>query len=70
MRVAGTVKNNTDHLIHSTEIILNLTDRTGSHLGAVSAKVDNLAPNATARFQLPIEQKDASFALVREVYTQ
>jgi hypothetical protein len=70
MKVTGTVKNNTDRLIHTTEIILNLADRTGSHLGAVSAQVDNLAPNATVKFQLPIEQKDAAFALVREVQTQ
>jgi hypothetical protein len=70
MRATGTVKNNTGRQIHTTEIILNLTDEAGSHLGAVSAKVDNLAPNATAKFQVPIEQKDAAFALVREVYTQ
>ena len=70
MKVAGTVKNNTDRLIHTTEIILNLTDKTGSHLGAVSARVDNLAPNATVKFQTPIEQTDAAFALVREVQTQ
>jgi hypothetical protein len=70
MKVAGTVKNNTDRPIHTTEIILNLTDTTGSFLGAVSAQVDNLAPNATAKFQIPIEQKDAAFALVREVTTQ
>jgi len=70
VKVAGTVKNNTDHLIHTTEIILNVTDSTGSHLGAVSARVDNLAPRATAKFQVFIEQKDAAFALVREVQTQ
>ncbi len=70
MKVVGSVKNNTDRLIHGTDIILNLTDKTGSHLGAVNAHVDNLAPNATMRFQLPIEQKDAAFALVREVQTQ
>ncbi len=69
MKVVGTVKNNTDRLIHTTEIILNLTDIMGSHLGAVSAQVDNLAPNATVKFQIPIEQKDAAFALVREVST-
>ena len=57
MKVAGTVKNNTDRVIHTTEIILNLTDKMGSHLGAVSAQVDNLAPNATVKFQLPIEQR-------------
>jgi hypothetical protein len=70
MKTAGTVRNNTDHLIHTTEIILNLTDNRGSHLGAVSAQVDNLAPRATVRFQLPVQQKDAAFALVREVHTR
>jgi len=70
MKVVGTVRNNTDRLIHATEIILNLTDTTGSFLGAVNAHVDNLAPNATMEFQIPIEQKDAAFALVREVQTQ
>jgi hypothetical protein len=70
MKVAGTVENNTDRLIRTTEIILNLTDKTGSDLGAVSAQVDNLAPRATVKFQAPIEQKDAAFALVREVQTQ
>ncbi len=70
MKVVGTVKNNTDRLIHTTEIILNLTDRPGSHLGAVSAQVNNLDPHATVKFQAPIEQKNAAFALVREVQTQ
>jgi hypothetical protein len=69
-KVAGTVKNNTDRLIHTAEIILNLTDQTGSVLGAVSAHVDNLEPNATVKFQVPIEQPDAAFALVREVQTR
>jgi hypothetical protein len=69
-KVAGTVKNNTDRVIRTTQIILNLTDRMGSHLGAVSATVDNLAPNATVKFQAPIEQREAAFALVREVETQ
>jgi hypothetical protein len=36
----------------------------------VSARVDNLAPNATANFQIPIVQTDAAFALVREIQTQ
>jgi hypothetical protein len=70
MKLVGTVKNNTDRLIRTTEIVLNLTDATGSQLGAVSARVDNLAPNATANFQIPIVQTDAAFALVREIQTQ
>jgi hypothetical protein len=70
MKVAGMVKNNTSRLIRTTEIVLNLADATGSNLGAVRAQVDNLAPNATVKFQIPIEQKDATIALVREVTTQ
>jgi hypothetical protein len=70
MKVAGTAKNNTNRLIHTAAIILNLTDKSGSHLGAVSAQVNDLAPNATVKFQIPIEQKDAAFALVREIQTQ
>jgi hypothetical protein len=69
-KVTGTAKNNTGHLIHTTEIVFNLTDQGGSLLGAVSAHVDNLAPNATVQFQIPIEQTNAAFALVREVQTQ
>ncbi len=70
MKVVGSVKSDTGRLIHTTEIVLNLTDQTGSQLGAVSAQVDNLAPNATVKFQIPIEQKDAAFALVREIRTK
>ena len=69
-KVTGTVKNNTDRLIHTTEIILNMADQTGSFLGAVSAQVEDLAPNATMKFQVPIEQTSAVFALVREVRTK
>jgi hypothetical protein len=69
-RVSGTVKNNTDHLIHTTEIVFSLTDQIGSQLGAVAAQVDNLAPKATAKFQFAVEQKDAAVALVREVQTR
>ena len=70
MKVTGIVKNNTGRLIRTTEIILNLTDAADSKLGAVRAQVDNLAPHATVKFQVPIEQKDAALALVREVTTR
>jgi hypothetical protein len=69
-KLTGTARNNTDHLIHTAEIVFNLTDQSGSQVGAVSAQVENLAPNATVRFQVPIEQTNAAFALVREVRTQ
>jgi hypothetical protein len=69
-KLTGTARNNTDHLIHTAKIVFNLTDQGGSQVGAVSAQVENLAPNATVRFQVPIEQTNAAFALVREVQTQ
>ena len=69
-KVTGTARNNTDRLIHAAEIVFNLTDQGGSQVGAVSAQVENLAPHATVRFQVPIEQTNAAFALVREVQTQ
>ena len=69
-KVTGTAKNNTDRLIPATEIILNLTDQSSSLLGAVSVHVDNLAPHATAAFQVPIEETNAAFALVREIQTR
>jgi hypothetical protein len=69
-KVTGTAKNNTDRLIPTTEIILNLTDQNSSLLGAVSVHVDNLAPHATAAFQVPIEETNAAFALVREIQTR
>jgi hypothetical protein len=69
-KLTGTARNNTDHLIHTAKIVFNLTGQGGSQVGAVSAQVENLAPNATVRFQVPIEQTNAAFALVREVQTQ
>jgi len=69
-KLTGTARNNTDHQIQTAKIVFNLTDQGGSQVGAVSAQVENLAPNATVEFQIPIEQTNAAFALVREVQTQ
>jgi hypothetical protein len=69
-KLVGTVKNKTNHEVHTGEIIFDLTESNGTQLGAVSVKVSNLAAGATTKFELPIQQKNASFALVREVHTQ
>ena len=69
-KVTGTVKNLTGHVIHTTGIVLSLIDQAGSMLGAVRVQVDDLAPNASVKFQVPIEQPDAVLTLVREVQTQ
>ncbi len=69
-KLVGTVKNNTPRVIHEANLVFDLTDMMGSQVGAVSTKVDNLAPGAVATFQLPIQQSNAQFVLVREVHTQ
>lgn len=68
--VMGTVMNKTAHEIHSAEIVFDLTDATGSQLGGVSQKIEDLPPQVRQGFRLPIEQSTASFVLVREVKTR
>ncbi len=68
--LTGTVMNNTNHEIQTAEIIFDLTDSTGSQLGGVSQKLENLAPQIRQNFRLPIEQTNARFVLVREVKTR
>jgi hypothetical protein len=67
--VMGTVMNNTTRQIASAEIIFDLTDATGSQLGGVSQRIENLPPQIRHIFRLPIEQSNARFVLVREVRT-
>ncbi len=66
----GTVMNNTAHPIQTAEIVFDLTDSSGSQLGGVSERVENLAPQVRQKFRLPIDQSTASFVLVREVRTR
>jgi len=68
--VMGTVMNNTTHEIHSAEIVFDLTDSTGTQLGGVSQKMENLAPRIRRDFRLQIAQNTASLVLVREVKTR
>lgn len=66
-KVAGTVRNTTDHPIQNAELIFDLTDNAGSRLGAVSTHVPKIDAKGSAPFSLPVEQHDAAFALVREI---
>ncbi len=66
-RVVGVVKNTTAREIAMTNVVFDLTNSTGSQIGAVSATVENLPPSGHKEFQIPIKQRDAAFALVREV---
>jgi hypothetical protein len=68
--LAGTVRNKSGRPIRLAELVFDLTDSYGSNLGGVSAKVENLAVGATAKFEVPLTQQTAALALVREVRTQ
>ncbi len=68
--LAGTVRNNTDRRFSSAELVFDLTDSRGSQVGAVSTTVQNLAPQATAKFSFAIKQENAKFVLVREVHPE
>jgi hypothetical protein len=66
-RLVGVVKNTTAREIAVANMVIDLTNSTGSQIGAVSGTVENLPPSGHKEFQIPIKQRDAAFALVREV---
>lgn len=69
-RVAGTVRNNTDHVITDAEVVFDLTNSTGSRVGAITSRIARVEPKSTAAFSTPIEQSTAAFAVVREVHAR
>ena len=66
-RLVGVVRNNTNHEIASVDLAVDLTDVTGSQVGAVAGKVEKLPPSSNKGFQFPIKQRNAAFALVRDI---
>jgi hypothetical protein len=68
-RVAGLLKNNTDHLIGSADVSFDLTDAHWSRLGAVSTTVANLPPHSATPFRFTVAQDNAEHVLVRDYQT-
>jgi hypothetical protein len=68
--LSGKVRNDTDHLIHVADLVFDVTDDTGSQLGAVAVRVESIAPRATVAFHQPLPQHNAQTALVREIHTR
>jgi hypothetical protein len=64
--LTGSAKNNTDHTIRSAELVFDVTDGRGSQLGAVAGKVRNIPPRSAASFEIPVRQRNAAFAIVRD----
>lgn len=67
LKLTGSVRNNSAKQIGVVDVVFILTDNEGSQVGAVTARIENLAPNGVKAFQFPIQQQNAAFALVREV---
>jgi hypothetical protein len=55
------------HEIAVAELVVDLTNASGSQVGAVSATVERLPAQGTKNFQIPIVQRDVAFGLVRDV---
>jgi hypothetical protein len=70
IKMSGSLQNKTDRLIPEAVVVFDLTDARGSQLGGITVTETNLAPGAVRKFQRDIEQKTATYALVREVHTQ
>jgi hypothetical protein len=68
--LSGKVRNTTDRTVHVADLVFDLTDENGSALGAVSVKVENIAPHGLAPFHQTVDQRSAKTALVREIHTR
>jgi hypothetical protein len=69
-RLVGVVKNTTTHEIAAVELVVDLTDVTGSQVGGVNGTVEKIPASATKTFEFPVHQADAAFALVREIISR
>lgn len=70
LKLIGSIRNNSSREIAVVEFVFNITDTSGSQLGAVDGHVENLGPKATKPFQIPVTQQNAAFALVRDLTTR
>jgi hypothetical protein len=67
LKLIGSVRNNTARSFSAVDVVFNLTDISGSEIGAVNGHIENLGPKSVKAFQIPIAQRNATFALVREI---
>jgi hypothetical protein len=68
--IVGNIRNKGTHQIVEAKVVFELADPSNSGLGAVTVKEINLAAGTSRPFRMPIEQANATYALVREVDTK
>jgi hypothetical protein len=67
--ITGTLRNLTDRSFAKCEISFDVTTRQGEQLGGVTTTVNRLAPHGSVKFRILVPQKEAGFAMVRELRT-
>ena len=65
--IFGTLKNNSNHTIHSGDAIFDLADEGGSQMGRFTVELTNMAPQGAMTFRLPMKERNAAYAFLREV---
>jgi len=65
--ITGILRNLTNKHYDSCDVSFDVTTKTGGQLGAVATTVHDLAPHGTAQFRIVVRQKEAAFAMVREL---
>ena len=68
--IIGNVRNKGSHQIVEATMVFELADPSNSEIGAVTVKETDLAPGTSRTFRMPIEEANATYALVREVATR
>ena len=68
--VVGQLRNTSDRAIREAVVVFDLVDATKSQLGGVTVTETNLAPGEVRKFHQAIEQKNAAYAVVRDLRTQ
>ncbi|HXK05677.1 MAG TPA: FxLYD domain-containing protein [Verrucomicrobiae bacterium] len=66
-RIAGAVRNTTNHDIASAVLAVDLADETGSQLGSINVTIEGIPATKSKEFSAPVAQTRAAFALVREI---
>ena len=68
-QLVGAVRNTSARDIPVVKLIIDLTSISGSQVGAVNATLEKLPASGRRDFQIPIKQRNATAALVREITT-
>jgi hypothetical protein len=66
-RLVGIIHNSSAREVAEVQLVLDLTDTMGTQLGGVNGSISSVPPNSNKSFTIPIKQKDAAFALVRDI---